>query len=94
MEHYILLSHLSNRLCCCRYYGGTENIDELEKLCQKRALNVFKLNPDEWGVNVQPYSGSPANFAVYTGKVRIIMILYYLLPRTMTFMLLKPFDCF
>ncbi|XP_076812028.1 serine hydroxymethyltransferase, cytosolic-like [Clavelina lepadiformis] len=53
-----------------RYYGGTENIDELEKLCQKRALNVFKLNPDEWGVNVQPYSGSPANFAVYTAIVQ------------------------
>uniref|UniRef100_H2Z2L5 Serine hydroxymethyltransferase n=1 Tax=Ciona savignyi TaxID=51511 RepID=H2Z2L5_CIOSA len=52
-----------------RYYGGTENIDELELLCQKRALEVFKLNPAEWGVNVQPYSGSPANFAVLTAVV-------------------------
>nr|XP_002127233.1 serine hydroxymethyltransferase, cytosolic [Ciona intestinalis] len=52
-----------------RYYGGTENIDELERLCQKRALEVFKLNPEEWGVNVQPYSGSPANFAVLTAIV-------------------------
>jgi len=52
---------------CCRYYGGTEHIDEMEKLCIKRALDLFKLSPDEWGVNVQPYSGSPANFAVYTG---------------------------
>ena len=50
-----------------RYYGGTEHIDELEKLCQKRALDVFNLNPEKWGVNVQPYSGSPANFAVFTG---------------------------
>ena len=36
-----------------RYYGGNEYIDQVELLCQKRALEVFKLNPDEWGVNVQ-----------------------------------------
>lgn len=35
-------------------------------LCQKRALDTYGLSADEWGVNVQPYSGSPANFAVYT----------------------------
>ena len=49
-----------------RYYGGNEVIDEIENLCKKRALEAFKLNDQEWGVNVQPYSGSPANFAVYT----------------------------
>jgi glycine hydroxymethyltransferase len=53
-----------------RYYGGTEHIDEIETLCQRRALEVFKLNPEEWGVNVQPYSGSPANFAVYTALLK------------------------
>ncbi len=53
----------------CRYYGGNEHIDELESICQRRALSAFNLNPDEWGVNVQPYSGSPANFAVYTALV-------------------------
>ncbi len=31
-----------------------------------RALELYDLSPEEWGVNVQPYSGSPANFAVYT----------------------------
>ena len=38
-------------------------------LAQKRALALFNLDPNEWGVNVQPYSGSPANFAVYTALV-------------------------
>ncbi|XP_069066208.1 serine hydroxymethyltransferase, cytosolic [Pleurodeles waltl] len=52
-----------------RYYGGTEFVDELERLCQKRALEAYGLDPQKWGVNVQPYSGSPANFAVYTGLV-------------------------
>uniref|UniRef100_A0A8V0YWC0 Serine hydroxymethyltransferase n=1 Tax=Gallus gallus TaxID=9031 RepID=A0A8V0YWC0_CHICK len=52
-----------------RYYGGTEFVDELERLCQKRALQAFRLDPQKWGVNVQPYSGSPANFAVYTALV-------------------------
>jgi len=50
-----------------RYYGGTEVVDKVERLCQSRALEVYKLDPEKWGVNVQPYSGSPANFAVYTG---------------------------
>ncbi|XP_055297751.1 serine hydroxymethyltransferase isoform X2 [Sitodiplosis mosellana] len=49
-----------------RYYGGNEFIDQIELLCQKRALETYGLSADEWGVNVQPYSGSPANFAVYT----------------------------
>ncbi|XP_072273553.1 serine hydroxymethyltransferase, cytosolic [Pyxicephalus adspersus] len=52
-----------------RYYGGTEHVDELERLCQKRALEAYNLDPQKWGVNVQPYSGSPANFAVYTALV-------------------------
>ena len=49
-----------------RYYGGNEFVDQLELLCQARALETFGLDPAEWGCNVQPYSGSPANFAVYT----------------------------
>lgn len=53
-----------------RYYGGNEVVDQVESLCQKRALAAYGLNPDEWGVNVQPYSGSPANFAVYTALLK------------------------
>merc|ERR1711871_1213541 len=53
-----------------RYYGGNEFIDEVEKLCRDRALQAYRLNPEEWGVNVQPYSGSPANFAVYTALLK------------------------
>ena len=49
-----------------RYYGGNEHIDSMEILCKERALELFHLDPEEWHVNVQPYSGSPANFAVYT----------------------------
>ena len=53
-----------------RYYGGNEFIDKLEKLCQNRALSLFDLSEEKWGVNVQPYSGSPANFAVYTALLK------------------------
>ncbi len=47
-----------------RYYGGNAIIDELEELAISRALNLFHLSPETWNVNVQPYSGSPANLAV------------------------------
>ncbi|CDF77406.1 serine hydroxymethyltransferase, cytosolic (glycine hydroxymethyltransferase) [Chondrus crispus] len=50
-----------------RYYGGNHVIDEIERLVQRRALECFGLEEDAWGVNVQPYSGSTANFALYTG---------------------------
>ncbi len=48
-----------------RYYGGNEHIDELEILCQERAKKIF----DVPFVNVQPYSGSPANQAVYFATI-------------------------
>jgi glycine hydroxymethyltransferase len=53
-----------------RYYGGNEYIDQIENLCIERALKAYGLDSNEWGVNVQPYSGSPANFAVYTALLR------------------------
>jgi len=49
-----------------RYYGGNEFIDQAELLCMQRALECCRLDPKEWGVNVQSLSGSPANFQVYT----------------------------
>jgi glycine hydroxymethyltransferase len=53
-----------------RYYGGNEFVDQVENLCIERALAAYGLSAEEWGVNVQPYSGSPANFAVYTALLR------------------------
>jgi len=53
-----------------RYYGGNEVVDQVEILCQERALEAYGLDPEKWGVNVQPYSGSPANFAVYTALLK------------------------
>lgn len=45
-----------------RYYGGNEVIDGVETLAIERAKQAF---PGVAHANVQPYSGSPANFAVY-----------------------------
>ena len=48
-----------------RCYPGNEFIDQIETLTQKRALEAFSLDGEEWDVNVQPLSGAPANFEVY-----------------------------
>ena len=52
-----------------RYYAGNEVIDSVEALAQERARKAFRLSK-EWHVNVQPYSGSPANLAVYVGLLK------------------------
>lgn len=44
-----------------RYYGGCEVVDEVENLARDRAKALFGVSH----ANVQPYSGSPANMAVY-----------------------------
>ena len=48
-----------------RYYQGMPYVDELELLVEQRAMKTFMLDPEKWHVNVQPYSGSPANAAVF-----------------------------
>lgn len=53
-----------------RYYPGNSLADEAEKLAQRRALELFKLNPKKWSANVQPYSGSPANLAIYLALLK------------------------
>jgi glycine hydroxymethyltransferase len=44
-----------------RYYEGQEHIDEVEALAVGRLKSLFGVEH----ANVQPYSGSPANLAVY-----------------------------
>jgi len=67
-------SHLTNKysegLPGHRYYKGNQFIDQIESLCCSRALTAFHLEADKWGVNVQPYSCSTANFAVYTALLQ------------------------
>lgn len=46
-----------------RYYQGNKYVDEIEKLAIERAKKIFGTPH----ANVQPYSGSPANAAVYFG---------------------------
>lgn len=48
-----------------RYYAGQINIDQIEELAKGRALKMFNLPPTKWHANVQPYSGSPANYEIY-----------------------------
>jgi len=45
-----------------RYYGGNDIVDEIENRAIEAAKKLFKAEH----ANVQPYSGSPANIAVYT----------------------------
>ncbi|MBI2515079.1 serine hydroxymethyltransferase [Candidatus Wolfebacteria bacterium] len=52
-----------------RYYAGNKIVDEIELLAQERARKVFRLGKN-WHVNVQPYSGSPANAAVYLALLK------------------------
>lgn len=61
-----------------RYYGGCEFVDQVENIARERAKKLFGVTH----ANVQPYSGSPANLAVYfalvdPGDTVMGMHLYY-----------------
>lgn len=49
-----------------RYYEGQQNVDPIESLAAERARTLFGVEH----ANVQPYSGSPANLAVYLAFAR------------------------
>jgi len=57
----ILTNKYSEGYAKKRYYGGNEFIDDIELTAIDRAKKLFGVPH----VNVQPYSGSPANLAVY-----------------------------
>jgi glycine hydroxymethyltransferase len=50
-----------------RYYEGNEYVDQIESLAIERAKALFGAEH----VNVQPYSGSPANHAVYQALLKV-----------------------
>lgn len=49
-----------------RYYGGCENIDAIEQIAIDRAKELFNCDH----ANVQPHSGSNANFAAYSALLK------------------------
>ncbi len=57
----ILTNKYSEGYAGKRYYEGQQIIDQVEQLAIKRAKDLFGAEH----VNVQPYSGSPANIATY-----------------------------
>jgi glycine hydroxymethyltransferase len=60
-EASLLMNKYSEGYPKKRYYQGQKYTDRVEDLARERAKKLFKVAH----VNVQPYSGSPANFAVY-----------------------------
>ena len=54
-----------------RYYAGNQYIDELEDEVIDLVHKAFKVDKNEYSVNVQPYSGSIANIAAYFGALNV-----------------------
>lgn len=50
-----------------RYYGGCEYVDEIENLCIEAWKKVFST---DYHVNVQPHSGSQANYAAFAAVIK------------------------
>ena len=61
----VLTNKYSEGYAFKRYYEGQQFIDQIESLAIERAKALFGAEH----ANVQPYSGSPANLAVYTGLI-------------------------
>ena len=57
----VLMNKYSEGYSGKRYYMGNKIIDEIEDVAVERAKELFKAEH----VNIQPYSGSPANLAVH-----------------------------
>ncbi len=53
-----------------RYYGGCEFVDIAEDLARNRLLELFKLDPEKYHVNVQPHSGAQANMAAFFALIK------------------------
>ena len=64
-----LTNKYSEGMVAKRYYSGCGVVDEIELLCRKKWLEVFGVS-DTYHVNVQPHSGSQANFAAYTAVLK------------------------
>jgi len=64
-EGSVLMNKYSEGYPGKRYYQGNKIIDEIENLAVERAKKLFNIE----FVNVQPYSGSPANAAVLMALV-------------------------
>jgi glycine hydroxymethyltransferase len=67
----VLINKYSEGVVGKRYYQGNKHIDEIEEIVKQLALQLFKLNSDEWGVIVQAATGSVANLAVLTGLLEV-----------------------
>lgn len=62
----------------CSYLARSNRRNDsakIEKVAQNYCLRAFNLNPDVWGCNVQPYSRSLANLAVYLALCKSIELM-------------------